>query len=288
MQKLKEKEGFAPLIIIGIIAAASLAAWGGAIYLSHQNKANVQAPLTPQPAPAAQPTPAPTPAPVPAPTPLPEQKPSPTITPPASAPVLKVTTNSPPSLQPVVLRSSLVCVRGVLGIDPDSSDAEERTWDAFAQLPSNPELQKKWQTCMDIVANGTPEQIIALENSFPQPVDTDPRRIKDMLIVKTGLELYYQQARHYPATGADWLALQNAITAIGISIAQVPNDPDSNKSYVYCGNSQQYVVGAILDSATSTKLSSDIDGAPWISWTPPGTCTKVGFTCNDPAYCDQL
>lgn len=123
-----------------------------------------------------------------------------------------------------------------------------------------------------------------------QQAGRDARRISDLREVQNGLELYFNRCGFYPgqaapasgactftAAPADWAALTTVLTTSGIGVTNVPNDPNTNQSYVYGStDGSGYVMGAKLENAANSALTTSVHG------------TVQGVNCATPEYCVQL
>jgi type II secretion system protein G len=111
----------------------------------------------------------------------------------------------------------------------------------------------------------------------------DTRRIGDLRQVALALEMYYDDhvSAGYPGDADatlcdDWATLVTNIEGDGY-MTKVPADPLNSGSNVYTYNTDlsDYVLKAVLENASNTALTSDVDGSP------------LGCACADPAYCIQ-
>jgi len=107
----------------------------------------------------------------------------------------------------------------------------------------------------------------------------DARRVSDLREVQNSLELYYFKNNSYP-TANSWADLRTALTAAGIGVSIVPNDPlsDSGKTYYYgvSADKQSYTLGTTLEDPNNSALKDDIDGS------------SNSVSCADPVYCVQF
>jgi len=89
----------------------------------------------------------------------------------------------------------------------------------------------------------------------------DARRVADLHLVQTALELYYQAEGQYPDAGK-WGDLKTALERANIGVDRLPNDPSGGRDYFYGADSrrQRYVLGAELDDSNNPLLKNDEDG----------------------------
>ncbi len=149
-----------------------------------------------------------------------------------------------------------------------------------------------------------------------QEAGRDARRISDLHEVQNGLELFYNKCGFYPGSaattctsgspGATWsgtsASFQYALTGagIGISAGGVPQDPSSNRTYMYgvgTGNTT-YVLGAALENANNSAVGTGYSapaiptGVVWSEDTaavsPSQTCTGVPTGGSGATYCVSL
>ena len=124
----------------------------------------------------------------------------------------------------------------------------------------------------------------------------DARRIADLRQIQTGLELYFQSNGKYPATPANWQALETALVGAGIGVTNVPNDPlDSGGwNYAYCANAgqTQYTIAAYLEdlknpALTQLKQIANLPCAPSLSGTPSNPACSISTAVTN-KYCQTL
>ena len=132
----------------------------------------------------------------------------------------------------------------------------------------------------------------------------DTRRISDLRQVQAGLELYYNKCGYYPGaeqagqtcgtyTGitAAWDAqggLREVLIDSGLGIANVPNDPNANRDYLYWSDGATYVLGAALDDPNNPALQQDVDGTNVQGLTVTCGDAIVAQTNPNAMYCVQL
>lgn len=106
----------------------------------------------------------------------------------------------------------------------------------------------------------------------------DARRIADLRQTQNALELYYTKKTSYPPTQPTWPLFVGVIKAENIGVANLPNDPLTDRTYSYAAgtNNQSYVLKAILEDASNPALNDDVDGSVY------------NLSCDDPAYCVQF
>ncbi len=119
----------------------------------------------------------------------------------------------------------------------------------------------------------------------------DTRRIADLRVTQTALELYYTKFNVYPEDGS-WDNLENNLRISALGITKIPRDPLSGRSgqdqYTYDVSSdrQSYVLRAQLEDINNPALSDDFDSFIGSS------ISGVNIDCNDsaakPYYCVQF
>ncbi len=101
----------------------------------------------------------------------------------------------------------------------------------------------------------------------------DARRVADVKQLQLALELYYDAQGQYPAT----TTAANLVTP-GY-IAAIPVDPSTNVSYMYsgidtnssAGSCESYHLGAVLETAGHSALTSDAGAAAGTACTGAST-----------------
>jgi len=98
----------------------------------------------------------------------------------------------------------------------------------------------------------------------------DTRRISDLRQTQNALELYYSKCGFYPGTAncaattipTTWADLSSVLTGSGLGVTQIPNDPNTAKTYIYGStDGSSYVLAADLEQSTNPALQSSPKGA---------------------------
>jgi prepilin-type N-terminal cleavage/methylation domain-containing protein len=136
-----------------------------------------------------------------------------------------------------------------------------------------------------------------------QQAGRDARRISDLHEVQNGLELFYNKCGYYPGTGtggacgsaqvaggtdvAAYTSMSTALTALGVGVSSVPNDPSNAAPHQYSfatdgASATVYVLGAVLENPAGSVFTSY--SAPVTTANKPAamTCTPtaaVGYYC---------
>lgn len=121
----------------------------------------------------------------------------------------------------------------------------------------------------------------------------DTRRISDLQHVQSYLELYYNSNHQYPAS-TDYPALTGVLTAAGIGVTALPQDPQySNETgdyryrYEQCKSGQGYVLAAAISGTASViKDMPDFTTEAGCMGSLHTTCgTQVGSNAALKLYC---
>lgn len=119
-----------------------------------------------------------------------------------------------------------------------------------------------------------------------QVAGRDARRIADLRVISTALELYFERHRAYPNFPSALWSLQTdpfpaRLIAAGIGVTRVPLDPLNRDPHFYTystsGIRTSYVLRARLENPNHAALRDDIDGD-----------LVHGIDCGDPFYCITL
>lgn len=121
----------------------------------------------------------------------------------------------------------------------------------------------------------------------------DARRISDLRQAQNALELYYSKCGYYPggvaaaSCGAftpatSWSDMKSALIGSNIGVSQIPNDPSSNRVYVYnvSARGDSYVLGADLEDGNNPAFDNSATGNV--------LGLNCGKTMNPPMYCIQF
>ncbi len=118
----------------------------------------------------------------------------------------------------------------------------------------------------------------------------DARRVADIKQLQLALELYYDANSQYPAA----LSAANLVTP-GY-IAAIPTDPTAAAAYAYAAldtnssaaSCESYHLGAVIETASHSALSSDADAAAGTGCTGGGTdFAGNAANCSGTAGTDQ-
>ncbi len=144
-----------------------------------------------------------------------------------------------------------------------------------------------------------------------QQAGRDARRISDLQEDQNGLELFYNKCGFYPGTagttctggspgGTTWASVQTALSGANIGVSTVPQDPSTNRTYMYgydSGNTS-YILGAALENANNSAVGPGYtaptvpSGESWsqgpASISPSPTCTGAPVGGSGATYCVTL
>lgn len=121
-----------------------------------------------------------------------------------------------------------------------------------------------------------------------QQAGRDARRSSDLHEVQNGLELYYNRNGSYPVLSADsgisWGpaatagTFSNKLTAAGVGVNAVPNDPNSGSNYIYAWSTGgvSYELQATLEDASSSVFNN---------YAAPQNFTPVGYSGGTAPNC---
>ncbi len=123
-----------------------------------------------------------------------------------------------------------------------------------------------------------------------QQAGRDARRISDLAEIQNGLELYYNKNGYYPYKGiTTWLDFAGALKSGGTGITTVPNDPSTNRNYVYWPTAEgtSYVLGASLENPNNSVFNAY--DPPSVPSSTATTASSTGpSNCLSPNYCVTL